>query len=94
MFLSEPQFPKQWPPLRCEGVGGGACGSLYFSLCPLFCLCLLLVLFGLFFPCKAGAEEQEGMVGIQQEGTESCDPENTRTKKVSLHPHLGGGVIY
>lgn len=74
---------------------------LSLSLCALLCLCLFLVLFGLFFPCKAGTEEQEGMegsppsVGIQQEGTESSDPENTRTKKVSLPPpHLGGGVIY
>lgn len=81
--------------MRERGKGGEACGSLYFSqsLCPLFsCLCSFL--FGLFFPCKVGTEEQEGMeespssVGIQQEGAESSDPENTRTKKVSLSPIL------
>lgn len=33
-------------------------------------------------------EESPSSVGIQQERTESSDPENTRTKKVSLSPIL------
>lgn len=33
-------------------------------------------------------EESPASVGTQQEGTESSDPENTRTKKVSLSPIL------
>ncbi|EGW05941.1 putative RNA-binding protein 20 [Cricetulus griseus] len=41
------------------------------------------VLFVLFFPCKAGTEEQDGMEEgpRQQEAAESSDPENTRTRK-------------
>lgn len=93
MFLSEPRFLQQWPPSTVREQGRNMSisppASLSFS-----CLCSPLVLFALFSPCKAGTEEQEGMeesptaVGIQQEGTESSDPENTRTKKVSLSPIL------